>query len=218
MITLEDIKKNKEVQAFVNASQKQLKALGYTEHSNRHIGIVSKRTEEILTKLGYDEHTIELAKIAAYMHDIGNVINRDGHAKTGAVMAFRILDKLKMKQEDIATIISAIGNHDESSAYPVSVVSSALILADKTDVRRTRVRQKDDTFSIHSRVNYAAKSSRVIIDKEQRTLTLNLSIDTNICSIMDYFEIFLSRMMLCKKACEFFNLTFKLLINEQSLL
>ena len=133
-------------------------------------------------------------------------------------MAFRILDKLKMKQEDIATIISAIGNHDESSAYPVSVVSSALILADKTDVRRTRVRQKDDTFSIHSRVNYAAKSSRVIIDKEQRTLTLNLSIDTNICSIMDYFEIFLSRMMLCKKACEFFNLTFKLLINEQSLL
>ena len=207
MVTYKDIKNNKEINIYIESADKYLESIGYTEHSFNHVLRCVAVAEYILKTLDYDEHTIELAKIAAYMHDIGNVINRDGHAKTGAVMAFRI-----------ATIISAIGNHDESSAYPVSVVSSALILADKTDVRRTRVRQKDDTFSIHSRVNYAAKSSRVIIDKEQRTLTLNLSIDTNICSIMDYFEIFLSRMMLCKKACEFFNLTFKLLINEQSLL
>lgn len=218
MVTYKDIKNNKEINIYIESADKYLESIGYTEHSFNHVLRCVAVAEYILKTLDYDEHTIELAKIAAYMHDIGNLINRDGHAKTGAVMAFRILDKLKMKQEDIATIISAIGNHDESSAYPVSVVSSALILADKTDVRRTRVRPKDDTFSIHSRVNYAAKSSRVIIDKEQRTLTLNLSIDTNICSIMDYFEIFLSRMMLCKKACEFFNLTFKLLINEQSLL
>lgn len=212
-----DIRNNKEINTYIECADQYLASIGYTEHSFNHVLRCVAVVEYILKELEYDAHTIELAKIAAYMHDIGNVINRDDHAKSGAIMAFRILDKLGMPCEDIATVISAIGNHDESSAYPVNVVSSALILADKTDVRRTRVRKNND-FSIHHRVNYAAENSRVVIDKEAKTLTLRLTVDTEICSIMDYFEIFLSRMMLCKKACEFFHLTFKLLINNQSLL
>ena len=211
-----DIRNNEEINTYIKSADDYLASIGYTEHSFNHVLRCVAVVEYILKTLDYDSHTIELAKIAAYMHDIGNIINRDDHAKSGAIMAFRILDKLGMPSEDVAKIISAIGNHDESSAYPVNVVSSALILADKTDVRRTRVRKHYE--GIHSRVNYAAESSRVIIDKEQMTLTLKLTIDTSICSIMDYFEIFLSRMMLCKKACEFFKLTFRLLINEQSLL
>lgn len=217
-MTFKEIKSNQEINTYIESADKYLEAIGYTEHSFNHVLRCVAVVEYILKTLDYDEHTIELAKIAAYMHDIGNVINREEHAKSGAIMAFRILDNLKMNSRDIATIITAIGNHDESSAYPVSDVSSALILADKTDVRRTRVRKNMDIYGIHNRVNYAAESSRVVIDKENKTLTLNLTIDTNICSIMDYFEIFLSRMMLCKRACEFFHLTFKLLINNQSLL
>lgn len=218
MVTYKEIRNNKEINTYILSADKYLEAIGYTEHSFNHVLRCVAVVEYILTALEYDKHTIEIAKIAAYMHDIGNVVNRDGHAKSGALMAFRILDKLNMDTEDIATIVTAIGNHDESSAYPVNVVSSALMIADKTDVRRTRVRKKADIYNIHNRVNYAAKSSKVVINKEEMTLTLNLTIDTKICSIMDYFEIFLSRMMLCKKACEFFKLTFKLLINEQSLL
>ena len=161
---------------------------------------------------------IELAKIAAYMHDIGNIVNRAGHARSGAIMAFEILTKLGMDTKEIADIVSAIGNHDESSAYPVSVISSALIIADKTDVRRTRVRKEMLEFDIHNRVNYAAIKSRVIIDKEQKTLKLNLTIDTTICSIMEYFEIFLDRMLLCRKAADRLGLSFKLTINGQQLI
>lgn len=217
-MTFDDIKTNKEIITYIESADKYLEQIGYTEHAFKHVYRCIAVVDYILRTLNYDEHTIDLAKIAAYMHDIGNVINREDHAKTGAVMAFRILDKLGMETSDIAQIISAIGNHDESSAYPVNVISSALILADKTDVRRTRVRKDINNFGIHDRVNYAVIDSRVVIDKEKSTLTLNLTIDTSICQIMDYFEIFLSRMMLCKKACEFFNLEFKLLINNQALL
>lgn len=217
-MTFEEIKNNKEINTYIESADRYLESIGYTEHCFSHVSRCVAVSEYILKSLGYDEHTIELAKIAAYMHDIGNVINRDEHAKSGAIMAFRLLDKLGMDYQDIAIIISAIGNHDESSAYPVNVVSSALILADKTDVRRSRVRKNTNQFGIHDRVNYASKESRVIIDKEKKTLTLKLTVDTTICSIMDYFEIFLSRMMLCKKACEFFSLEFRLLINDQSLL
>lgn len=214
----ETIKNNEEINAYIKMADNYLADIGYTEHSFNHVLRCVKVVEYILENLGYDEHTIELGKIAAYMHDIGNVINRENHAQSGALMAFRILDKLGMDTTDIASIISAIGNHDESSAYPVNVISSALILADKTDVRRSRVRKGDIEYDIHDRVNFAAISSRVIIDKEKQTITLKLAIDTTICSIMEYFEIFLSRMMLCKKAAEYFNLEFKLLINEQILL
>lgn len=217
-MTFEDIKNNKEINTYIEQADKYLADIGYTEHSFKHVSRCSAVVEYILKTLDYDEHTITLGKIAAYMHDIGNVINRDDHAKSGAMMAFRILDKLKMPTEDVARIMTAIGNHDESSAYPVSDISSALILADKTDVRRTRVRKAPGDFDIHNRVNYAAIASRVIIDKDIKTLTLNLTIDTTICSIMEYFEIFISRMMLCKKAAAFFKLEFKLLINEQTLL
>ncbi len=216
-MTFQEIRNNEEINAYIESADQYLASIGYTEHSFSHVLRCVAVVEYILKELGYDEHTIEIAKIAAYMHDIGNIVNRDEHAKSGAIMAFRILDKLKMPVKDIASIVSAIGNHDESSAYPVSVISSALILADKTDVRRSRVRKNND-FSIHHRVNYAVENSRVIVDKDNKELILRLTIDTTICSIMDYFEIFLSRMMLCKKACEFFKLSFRLLINDQPVL
>ena len=213
-----DIKDNKEIIRYIESADKYLDEIGYTEHAFNHVYRCINVVEYILQTLGYDEHLIELAKIAAYMHDIGNVVNRDDHAKTGALMAFRILDKLNMPVEDIALIVSAIGNHDESSAYPVSIISSALIIADKTDVRRSRVRKEMKEFDIHNRVNYAAIKSRVVVDKVNKTLNLNLVIDTTICSIMEYFEIFLSRMKLCESAASFFGLEFKLVINDQELI
>ena len=213
-----EIANNKEINAYLQKGNENLGQLGFTDHSKAHCVQVAHQAGKILKRLGYSEHEIELAKIAGYMHDIGNAINRTHHAEYGALLANDLLKETDMSLEYRITVIAAIGNHDESSAYPVNVVSSALMIADKTDVRRTRVRKKADIYNIHNRVNYAAKSSKVVINKEEKTLTLNLTIDTKICSIMDYFEIFLSRMMLCKKACEFFKLTFKLLINEQSLL
>lgn len=213
----DEIKNNKEINTYIKMADSYLAGIGYTEHAFNHLYRCVAVVEYILETLGYDEHIVELGKIAAYMHDIGNVVNRENHAQSGALMAFRILDKLNMDTNDIATIVSAIGNHDESSAYPVSVISSALILADKTDVRRSRVR-KGVEFDIHDRVNYAVNESRVIIDQNTKTITLKLTIDTTLCKIMEYFEIFLSRMTLCKKAAEFFDLEFKLSINEQILL
>lgn len=217
-MTFQDIKKNEEINTYIESADTYLAGIGYTEHGFKHVGRCVAVVDYILRTLDYDEHTIELAKIAAYMHDIGNVVNRDGHAKSGAIMAYDILTRLGMEPKDIAQIVSAIGNHDESSAYPVSVISSALIIADKTDVRRTRVRKNNSDQGIHNRVNYAAIQSKVEINKELKTLTLNLTIDQNICPIIDYFEIFLSRMMLTKKAAAFFDLQFKLLINDQTLL
>jgi len=196
-----------------------LTALGYTEHSFAHVGIVAEKARYILSTLGYPEHQIELAQIAGYMHDIGNVINRVDHAQSGAVMAFRLLDNIGVDPDDIATIISAIGNHDEDTAFPVNEVAAALILADKTDVRYTRVRNRDlSSFDIHDRVNYSVKEARTSINEDKTMIVLDLTIDTDVCPVMEYFEIFLTRMLLCKKAAEKLNLIFRLLINGQKIL
>ena len=219
MITLEDVKNNEEVQAFVNASQKQLKALGYTEHSNRHIGIVSKRTEEILTKLGYDEHTIELGKIAGYLHDIGNCVNRVDHAHSGAILAYNILKEMGMPAPDITEIVMAIGNHDEGTGTAVSAISAALILADKSDVHRDRVINTNmSTFDIHDRVNYAVTNAELEVDEKAKKVILKLTIDTKICPVLDYFQIFMDRTMMSKYAAKYLHIWFELVINGTKLL
>lgn len=219
MITYEDIKNSKEIQTYIKKADEALIELGYTEHSFAHVGKVANQAQKILKILGYDDRTAELAKIAGYMHDIGNVVNRVDHAQTGAIMAFRILDKMGMDVEEIATVISAIGNHDESTAVPVNAVAAALILADKSDVRRSRVRNRDmATFDIHDRVNYSVESSNLVIDVENKYSILELKIDTKLFTIMDYFEIFLGRMLLCRKASKFLKLRFKLVINGVELL
>ena len=205
---------NEEIRTYITQADASLIALGYTEHSFAHVTKCAHTAASLLEQLGYDSRQVELAKIAGYMHDIGNVINRVDHAQSGAVMAFRILDKLGMAPEDIATVITAIGNHDEHTAFPVNAVAAALILADKTDVRRSRVRNRDTiNFDIHDRVNYAVTEADLIMDIETAELTLYLTIDTDLCAVMDYFEIFMSRMLLCRKAAEFFALKFRLTIN-----
>ena len=219
MITLEDVKKNEEVEAFVRASQKQLEALGYTEHSYRHIGIVSKRTEEILRKLGYDERTIELGKIAGYLHDIGNCVNRVDHAHTGAILAYNILKEMGMSAEERTEIMMAIGNHDENTGTAVSNISAALILADKSDVHRDRVVNTNmSTFDIHDRVNYAVTDANLEVNEKTRTVTLNLTIDTQICPVLDYFQIFMDRTMMSKYAAKYLQIWFELIINDTKLL
>ncbi len=219
MITLEDVKNNEEVQAFVNASQKQLEALGYTEHSNRHIGIVSERTGEILRKLGYDERTIELGKIAGYLHDIGNCVNRVDHAHSGAILAYNILKEMGMPPEDRTEIVMAIGNHDEGTGTAVSSISAALILADKSDVHRNRVINTNmSTFDIHDRVNYAVTNANLEIDEINRKVTLSLTIDTQICPVLDYFQIFMDRTMMSKYAAKYLEIWFELVINGTKLL
>lgn len=219
IITPHHIKENKQIQTYIRRADDTLAAMGYTEHSTAHVARVAHFAEKILAHLGYSQRTCQLAWIAGYMHDIGNVINRIDHAQSGAVMAFRILDNLGMEADEIATVCSAIGNHDEATAYPVNPVAAALILADKTDVRRSRVRNTDVTsFDIHDRVNYAVERSEVLLDIPGGTVTLSLSINTQVCAVMDYFEIFLQRMVLCRKAAEFFRLRFHLEINGQILL
>lgn len=208
------VRSSAEIRTYITQADASLLALGYTEHSFAHVAKCAEAAASLLEQLGYDERQVELARIAGYMHDIGNVINRDDHAQSGAVMAFRILEKMGMDPEDIAVVITAIGNHDEHTAFPVNAVAAALILADKTDVRRSRVRNRDTiNFDIHDRVNYAVEQSDLVLDREAGTLTLTLTIDTEICSVMDYFEIFLTRMVLCRKAAEFFSLKFRLFIN-----
>ena len=219
MITLEDVINNEEVQAFVNASQKQLKALGYTEHSYRHIGIVSKRTGEILEKLGYDERTVELGKIAGYMHDIVKCVNRVDHAHTGAILAYNILKEMGMDAEERTEIMMAIGNHDEGTGTAVSNISAALILADKSDVHRDRVINTNmSTFDIHDRVNYAVTDAKIEINEIERKVTLTLTIDTQICPVLDYFQIFMDRTMMSKYAAKYLNIWFELVINGTKLL
>jgi uncharacterized protein len=219
MITYQDIKKNEQIKTYIKMADESLGTLGYTEHSFAHVGIVANVAKYILTTMGYREHLIELAQIAGYMHDIGNVINRTDHAQSGAVMAFRILDKMGMDARDIGIIISAIGNHDESTAVPINEVAAALIIADKTDVRYTRVRNQDfASFDIHDRVNYAVKESQTTISEDKTKISLNLTIDTEFSSVMDYFEIFLDRMILCKKAARKLDLKFQLIINGQKVL
>lgn len=213
-ITYAQIKSSLEINSYIKQADSSLNAMGYTEHSFAHVTKCANTVKEILTKLNYSQREIELGQIAAYMHDIGNVINRSDHAQSGAIMAFRILDKMGMPYNEIASIITAIGNHDENTAHPVNAITAALILADKTDVRRSRVRNHDfATFDIHDRVNHAVIENQVLLDEEKETISLILTIDTVICPVMDYFEIFLNRMLLCKKAASFLKITFKLKIN-----
>ena len=216
-ITYKDIKKSEEVRAYIQKADESLLSLGFTEHSFAHVTKVAELAGQILTILGYSEHEVELAKVSGYLHDIGNVVNRIDHAQSGAVMAFRILDKMDMDPDDIATVVTAIGNHDESTAYPVNPIAAALIIADKTDVRRSRVRNRSTIqFDIHDRVNYSVTSSKVIVTKEE--VCLDISIDTSVCELMEYFEIFLGRMMLCKKAAEALSIHFSLVINGQKMM
>ena len=218
-VTYEDIKNSKEIRTYIKQADASLEALGYTEHSFAHCTKCAEAAGMLLEKMGYSEHEVELAKIAGYMHDIGNVVNRVDHAQSGAIMAFRLLDKIGMAPEDIAKIITAIGNHDEATAFPVNEIAAAIIIADKTDVRRSRVRNRATIkHDIHDRVNYAVKSSDINLDIKAKTLTLILTIDTKICAVMDYFEIFLSRMLLSRKASDTSGLSFKLKINNAFLL
>lgn len=217
-ITFEDVKKNPVVSTYIRKADESLLARGYTEHSFAHVTRVAEDASRILLTLGYDEREAELAKIAGYLHDIGNVINRIDHAQSGAVMAFRILDNMGADPEDIATIITAIGNHDESTAFPVNAVAAALIIADKTDVRSTRVRNEDfATYDQHDRVNYAVKESVLKIEKDSH-VQLELAVDLEMCSVMDYFEIFLGRMLLCRRAAEKLGLEFRMLINGEKVI
>lgn len=219
MLTFEELKHNNTVNTYIKKADESLVALGYTEHSFAHVTKVAVTAADILEKLGYSEHDIELTKIAAYLHDIGNLVNRVEHSQSGAVMAFRILDNLDVSPEDIATVVTAIGNHDEGTGVAVNPIAAALILADKSDVRRSRVRNRDfATFDIHDRVNYSVVSSRLDISDDKSLITLELEIDTEISTVMDYFEIFLKRMIMCKKAAEYLGVRFRLIINGQTLL
>lgn len=216
MITFDDIRKNEDIRTYITQADKSLDALGFTEHGFAHVTKVAQTAEYILKTLDFDERQTELAKIAGYLHDIGNLVNRIEHSQSGAVMAFRILDKLGMASEEIAPVVAAIGNHDEGTGTPVNPIAAALILADKTDVRRTRVKNTDiSTFDIHDRVNYSVSDSEVVFSDNKKFLTLSLTIDTKYCSIMDYFEIFLDRMIMCKKSAAALGVTFRLVMNGQ---
>ena len=219
MITIEEVKADKAIHTYIEKEDEALIALGFTEHSFTHVGKVSKTAKDILLKLGYPERDAELAEIAGYLHDIGNIVNRTDHAQSGAIMAFRILDNMGASADDIATIITAIGNHDEGTAVPVNPITAALILAATTDVRASRVRNTDiKSFDIHDRVNYSVKRADLDISTEKKEIELKLQIDTDFCSVMDYFEIFLGRMILCRKAAEKLGLRFRLSVNGQILL
>lgn len=218
-ISFEDVKNNGSIKCYIAQADKALAAMGYTEHSFAHVGKAANTAEKILKTLGYSDREAELAKIAGYMHDIGNVVNRIDHAQSGAILAFRLLDKMGMEADEIAQVISAIGNHDEGTAAAVNPIAAALILADKTDVRRSRVRNRDfANFDIHDRVNYAVEESNIYFNEDNTAIVLELKIDTTISAVMDYFEIFLGRMMLSRKAAEFLNIKFELVINKQRLL
>lgn len=214
-ITIQQIRENPEIRTYIERADISLKEMGYTEHSFQHVTIVAKVAGDMLRDLGYDDHVVELARIAGWMHDIGNVINRVNHAQSSAIMAFRILDNMGMPAEDVAVVIAAIGNHDESTAWPVSAVSAALIIADKTDVRRSRVRNRNnmENFDIHDRVNYAVLNNDKVLDTKEKTFTQHIKIDTEIANIIDYFEIYMNRMILVRRAAEFLGLRFKLRVN-----
>lgn len=219
MVTYNDIKHDEEINTYIKAADASLLALGYTEHSFAHVGRVSEVAAEILETLGFDARAVELARIAGYLHDIGNLVNRADHSQSGAVMAFRLLEKRGMSPADIADVVTAIGNHDEGTGKPVSPLAAALILADKSDVRRTRVRNGDMSgFDIHDRVNYSVVNSTLKASRADRRIRVELTIDTSISSVSDYFEIFLGRMILCRKAAEALNAKFELIINNQQLM
>ncbi len=214
MIHFSDIVNNPEIKAYIRAADASLSALGYTEHSFAHVGRVADVAANILLALGRDARMVELARMAGYLHDIGNLVNREEHSQSGAVMAFTILRDMGMPPEEIAEITTAIGNHDEGTGVPVSDIAAALILADKSDVRRSRVRNSEEVaFDIHDRVNYSVTKSSLSVDTEDGTLTLKLSIDETVGTVSDYFEIFLERMLMCRRAAQKLSLTFKLTIN-----
>ncbi len=220
MITYDTIRHNKHVNALIEAGNAALDVMGFTDHGYAHAGITADTAAKVLATLGYDERTCELARVAAYMHDIGNAVNRADHALTGATLAHQILLSEGAAPEDIAAIVTAIGNHDEKAANAVTPLSAALILADKSDVRRSRVRcrPEDIDFDIHDRVNYAVVGSELIVDPEAKIVILKLTIDTAICPVMDYFEIFLTRMILCRSAAKYLELSFELIINDTRML
>lgn len=218
-MTYQEIKKNEEINTYIRQADLALSALGFTEHSFAHVTLVAEKAGYILQTLGYPERTVELVKIAGYLHDIGNLVNRVEHSQSGAIMAFRILDHLNFPPDEIGQIVSAIGNHDEGTGVPVSALAASLILADKSDVRRNRVRNQDiSNFDIHDRVNYSVTKSELKINESHTLIKLKLSVDTRYGSVMDYFEIFLQRMILCRKAAEKLGMQFKLMINEQQLM
>ena len=219
MITFENIKKNEDIKTYITKADESLKALGYTEHSFAHVGTVSERAAYILETLGYPERTVELARIAGYLHDIGNLVNRVDHSQSGAVMAFRILDNIGMPADEIATVVTAIGNHDEGTGVPVNPVAAALIIADKCDVRRTRVINSEiSSFDIHDRVNYSVEKSSVRISDDKKSIILELDVDTSISAVIDYFSIFIGRMQMSRRAAESIGLKFSLVVNGQTLL
>lgn len=213
-ITYQYIKNNREIRTYVEKADYVLNAMGYTEHSYAHVELVAENAALILQTLGYDERTVELTKIAAYMHDIGNLVNRHDHAQSGAVIAFTLLKDINVPPEEIAQIVSAIGHHDEGSAETLNPMICALIIADKTDVRRTRVRCQDPlTYDIHDRVNYAAEKSSVSFKENNTVFCLELTINTDISSVIEYFQIFSSRMMLCQKCAMKLGIRFECVIN-----
>lgn len=219
MVTLEDVKNNREVGALIEGAQKQLDGLGYTEHSYRHLGIVSKRAGEILEDLGFDERTAELARIAGYMHDIGNCVNRVDHAHSGAILSYNILKEMGMNVEERTEIMMAIGNHDENTGTAISNISAALILADKSDVDRTRVSKTNiANFDIHDKVNYAVTNADLKLDSNNKIITLKLNIDTSICPVLDYFKIFMDRTIMSKYAAKYLKIWYELIINNTKLL
>ena len=219
MVTFEDVVNNVEIKELIINAQKQMDVIGYTEHSIRHVSLVAERAAQILRTLGYDEKRIELAKIAGYMHDIGNCVNRVDHAHTGAILAYNILKEMGMNLQDRTEIIMAIGNHDELTGTPVSDISAALILADKSDAHRSRVSKQDKSlFDKHDEVNFAVTSSELKIDTEEKKAILNLKIDTKICPVIDYFEIFMDRTNMSKRAAKYLGLWFELVINDTNLL
>ena len=219
MLTYEEIIRSEAIKTYIMRADESLGALGFTEHSFTHVMHVAEMAGYILQALGYDDRTVEVAKIAGYLHDIGNLVNRKDHSQSGAVMAWSILNDMGCDPAEVATIVTAIGNHDEGTGVPVNAVAAAMILADKADVRRSRVRDKDlSAFDIHDRVNYSVKKSTLKINEDRTIVKLKLTIDTKFGSVMEYFEIFMQRMILCRKAAERLGLQFKLIINEQQLI
>lgn len=218
-MTYEQLKQDEEVKVYITQADESLKALGFTEHSFAHVTKVAETAADLLEKLGYPLRTVELAKIAGYLHDIGNLVNRVDHSQSGAVMAFRLLDRMNFPAEEIATIVAAIGNHDEGTGVPVNEVAAALILADKSDVRRSRVRNKKNlSMDIHDRVNYSVTACDLSLNEEKTSISLSLTVDTEVSPVMEYFEIFTRRMLMCRQAAQRLNLVFHLCINEQQLM
>ena len=219
MLTYDQIIQSDAIKTYIIRADESLAALGYTDHSFSHVMHVAETAGYILKTLGFDDRTVELAKIAGYLHDIGNLVNRKDHSQSGAVMAWSILNDMGCDPSEVATIVTAIGNHDEGTGVPVNAVAAAMILADKADVRRSRVRNTDiATFDIHDRVNYSVKKSSLKINEDKTLVKLKLTVDTKYGSVMDYFEIFMGRMILCRKAAEKLALDFRLVINGQRIL